>query len=94
MMMGAWHRANLADDRADAAADERAECAQLLRLSNRELLLLAGEMTAQELRTVQAVLTNRAAVIMERPNVEVTGSPALSASPSGLPGYASGGGEE
>ena len=68
MMMGAWHRANLADERADAAGDERAECAKLLRLSNTELRLLAGEMSAQELRTVQAVLKNRAAVIMERPN--------------------------
>ena len=74
MMMGAWHRANLADDRADAASDERAECAKLLRLSNTELLLLAGEMTAQELRTVQAVLKNRAAFIMDRPNVELTGA--------------------
>lgn len=81
MMMGAWHRANLADDRADAAADERAECAQLLRLSNTELLLLAGEMTVQELRTVQAVLTNRAEVIMGRPNVALRGEP-LAASPS------------
>ena len=85
MMMGAWHRANLADDRADAAADERAECAQLLRLSNRELLLLAGEMTAQELRTVQAVLTNRAAVIMERPNAEFRRGEALACN-AGLAG--------
>lgn len=68
LMMEAWHQANLADDRADAAADERAECAKLLRLSNTELLLLAGEMTAQELRTVQAVLANRATAIVERSN--------------------------
>ncbi len=68
MMMGAWHRANLADDKADAAEDERAACAKLLDLSASELQLLAGEMTAQELRTVKAVLRNRAAAIMERPN--------------------------
>ena len=69
MMMGAWHRANLEDDRAEAAEDERIECAKMLRLSNTELLLLAGEMTAQELRTVQAVLKNRADAIMERLSV-------------------------
>lgn len=61
-----------ADDKADAAETERAECAALLRLSNSELLLLAGEMTAQELRTVQAVLKNRAAAIMERSNAKVS----------------------
>ena len=32
-------------------------------MSNAQLLLLAGEMTAQELRTVQAVLKNRAKVL-------------------------------
>jgi hypothetical protein len=46
---------------ADAVARERA--ARLLELSPPELRLLAGEMTAQEMRTVQAVLRNRAAVI-------------------------------
>jgi len=32
------------------------ECAKLLEISNSELLLMAGEMSAQELRTVRAVL--------------------------------------
>ncbi len=77
MMMGAWHRANLADDKADAAEDERAACAKLLDLSASELQLLAGEMTAQELRTVKAVLRNRAAAIMERPNVKSEGAEPL-----------------
>ena len=75
MMMGAWHRANAVDGKAEAAEDERSECAKLLDLSASELQLLAGEMTAQELRTVKAVLRNRAAAIMERPNVKVSGCP-------------------
>lgn len=45
------------------AAYAQHECAKLLELSTQELLLLAGEMTAQELRTVKAVLKNRAAAI-------------------------------
>jgi hypothetical protein len=49
-----------------AIATERESCAEKLELSRSELLLLAGEMTAQELRTVLAVLTNRAAVIRRR----------------------------
>lgn len=36
------------------------ECAKLLEMSSSELLLLGGEMTAQELRTVKAVLAERA----------------------------------
>ena len=39
-----------------AQAEEREECAKILTLSNSELLLIAGEMSAQELRTVRAVL--------------------------------------
>lgn len=35
---------------------ERQRCAAMLELSNASLLLLAGEMSAQELRTTQAVL--------------------------------------
>jgi len=50
----------------DALATEREECASALELSQAELLLLAGEMTAQELRTVRAVLANRAAAIRRR----------------------------
>lgn len=45
------------------AANAREECAQLLEISTAELLLLAGEMTAQELRTVKAVLAQRARAI-------------------------------
>jgi hypothetical protein len=44
-----------------ARADERELCAAALELSNQELLLMAGEMTAQELRTVKAVLAGCAA---------------------------------
>jgi len=55
----------------DAAAEvevakEREACAKLMELTRAELLLMAGEMTAQELRTVRAVLTNRAWAIRER----------------------------
>ena len=50
----------------DAFDTEREECASALELSQAELLLLAGEMTAQELTTVRAVLANRAAAIRRR----------------------------
>lgn len=46
---------------------ERERCAKLLELSNQELLLLAGEMTANELLTVKAVLANRAKAIRTEP---------------------------
>lgn len=45
------------------AAKEREACAKLLELSTSELLLMAGEITAQELRTVKAVLSCLAARI-------------------------------
>ena len=73
MMMDAWRRANTTDDIADAVAMEREACARMLDLRDSELLLMAGEMTAQELRTVKAVLKNRGAAIMDRPNAGVTG---------------------
>lgn len=41
----------------------REQSAALLDLNINQLLLMAGEMTAQELRTVRAVLRNRAATI-------------------------------
>ena len=47
----------------EARAIENEACALELELSQASLLLLAGEMTADELRTVYAVLKNRAAVI-------------------------------
>lgn len=46
------------------AADERA--ASLCELKTDALLLLAGEMTGQELRLVKAVLKSRAAAIRSR----------------------------
>lgn len=39
---------------------EREACAQALNLSAADLRLMAGEMTAQEVRTTRAVLTQRA----------------------------------
>ena len=39
-----------------AAEFEREACAKVLEMKRDELLLMAGEMTAQELRTVQSVL--------------------------------------
>jgi hypothetical protein len=44
-----------------ARAAERERCAAALDLSSPELMLMAGEMTAQELRTVKAVLAGCAA---------------------------------
>lgn len=41
----------------------REAAAALLALSNEQLKLMAGEMTAQEVRTTQAVLKSRAAAI-------------------------------
>ena len=51
-----WHR---------AFALQAERCAGLLELSRSSLLLLAGEMTAQEMRSVQAVLANRAKTLRE-----------------------------
>lgn len=47
---------------------ENEACAQMLEISTSEILLMAGEMTAQELRTVKAVLAQRAAAIRRRIN--------------------------
>jgi len=49
-----------------ASKSERESCAKLMELSNSELRLLAGEMTAGEIRTVQAVLKQRAVAIRTR----------------------------
>jgi hypothetical protein len=46
--------------RALCVAQRTEECAKLLEMTSSELLLLGGEMTAQELRTVKAVLAERA----------------------------------
>jgi len=64
--MAAWYLANSIPDIAEAVSDERETCARLLELRDSELLLMAGEMTAQELRTVQAVLAQRARTIRMR----------------------------
>lgn len=42
---------------------QRETSAKLLEMSSQELLLMAGEMTAQELLTVRAVMKNRATVV-------------------------------
>ena len=52
-----------------ATMKERDACARMLELRDSELLLMAGEMTAQELRTVQAALAQRASAIRMRSNV-------------------------
>ena len=51
-----------------ATMKERDACARMLELRDSELLLMAGEMTAQELRTVKAVLAQRASAIRMRSN--------------------------
>ena len=43
---------------------ERSRCAGLMRSKSAELLLAAGEMTAQELRTVKAVLAWKESLIL------------------------------
>jgi len=45
---------------ARAITAETERCASMLSLSADEIRLIAGEMTAQEMRTVQAVLAQRA----------------------------------
>ena len=53
-----------------ATMKERDACARMLELRDSELLLMAGEMTAQELRTVKAVLAAirmRSNVLADRP---------------------------
>ena len=44
--------------------DERQRCANKLVLTKSEIRLMCGEMTAQEMRTVQAVLTAMRAKIL------------------------------
>ena len=58
----AWHL---------SAQLERTACANLMKIKRADLLLMGGEMTAQEIRTVQAVLTNRATVIRRRADLKV-----------------------
>lgn len=61
------------DADADAAvAYERAECAKLLSMSNASLMLMAGEMTASELRTTQAVLGGIQRLMLRRADVDRT----------------------
>ena len=78
--MAAWYLANSLPEIAEAVSDEREICASLLELRDSELLLMAGEMTAQELRTVQAVLEQLARTIRARSNVEAQGRAACGAS--------------
>lgn len=49
-----------------ALSQEIVQCAASLEMSNKQLMLLAGELTSSEVRTIQAVLTNRAANIRTR----------------------------
>ena len=73
-----------------ATMKERDACARMLELRDSELLLMAGEMTAQELRTVKAVLAQRASAIRMRSNVEFSGgAPLYGAASAGTQGYAS-----
>ena len=58
-----------------ATANERERCANILNLSRSDALLMAGEMTAQEWRTVAAVL--KALQSRMRPNVEFSGDAPL-----------------
>ena len=64
---------------ADAVNDERERCAKLLELRPDDVRLMAGEITAQEMRTVMAVLS--CLRVRMRSNAEVNGVP-LAARPS------------
>ena len=72
--MGLWdkaqHEARMLATVRIATMKERDACARMLELRDSELLLMAGEMTAQELRTVKAVLAQRASAIRMRSNVQ------------------------
>ena len=48
-----------------AVLEERERCANLLELSPSQIRLMAGEMSAQEMRTVLAVLANRVLAIRQ-----------------------------
>lgn len=50
----------------ESVSSEREACVALLMLKSADILLMAGEMTAQEMRTTKAVLANRAAAIHAR----------------------------
>lgn len=58
-----------------AKKEEQEKCANILNLSRSDALLMAGEMTAQEWRTVAAVL--RALQAQMRSDVEIEGRPAV-----------------
>jgi len=58
-----------------AKSDERDRCAGILGITRADTLLMTGEMTAQEWRTVSAVL--KALQVRMRPNVELRGRPLL-----------------
>lgn len=60
------------EELAALVAATREECARHLELTRSDIRLLAGEMTAQEMRTVMAVLS--AIWKRMRSNVEVTGA--------------------
>ena len=63
---GCFTQAQLTAYASECVADEREACAKLCELTTAEILLAAGEMTAQELRTVRAVLAWRARTIRSR----------------------------
>ena len=52
-----------AKERESAQANERERCAKVLEISQAQMLLMAGEMTAQEKRTAKAILAGLAAQI-------------------------------
>lgn len=64
--MGEGQNQQQAQAVSDAVKEEREACAKLLEMSMAELLLLCGEMNAQEKRTLRAFMTNRAAAIRAR----------------------------
>lgn len=68
--MPASHRLHLVRFARRVQAFERGRCAELCEMSLPAIKLLAGEMTAQESRTVLAVLKSRAAAIRSRGPVD------------------------
>jgi hypothetical protein len=64
---GAYSSQQMQEYGRDVAEIERNECALLCEMTPAEILLAAGEMTAEELRCVAAVLAGCARAIRSRP---------------------------
>lgn len=60
------YEASHPDAEEDPIAKEREACAKVLELSPDQIRLMAGEISPDEMRTILAILKNRALIIRER----------------------------